>query len=690
MNYIYIKMSIAVRGGDISGISEFNNILSIGYEVECGILMKLTKTEGNSDSEDKIVLFNSDTARKDILEFKKFDENPEDMDDDIVLRLEETVEDTMYDDSGNIDDNSIFNITNDIAMSPFIKKIGKVCYYSSDESNKSDTDTDTDDEDADYTDEKNELYLFRDNEGNDYTINFLFSNKNAACSTHSNVEWVVTYYKPKRSSNIIINTFINMIKNLLKHLEDLQPIKGKYIMKYTNKDNEVEELVIDNPEERILYHKPNTNLYYLLTQISNKPFTIDDACSVFQMTFSSKAEHVINIMISLITDTINNIPSFNSIISDKLSILLNVKLCVDKLINNYNKTETKYKFVADTKQNKTRIEMIQNYMCLILFKIDRYYYYKSTEKHTKYFKNLLFFNSRHSNYVLYTNLKSQVETLFGVNSADAINIIKNLFFQPEILKQLVPSDYKLRKGIFLATNTLDKTNKNYGDPSYSLVSYFDFFEVPIDNETNTNYDNGQIINYDWLEYKSIDDYSTKMDLKNDIVLVECRIFQKILSVYVYNIADAELKNQMKNGACNILTNHFEEDVSSLSIANLKKIVEIYDNTRSISSNTRSNTSSNTRTIRSLSKSITSNTRSISKSIRPLSKLITSNTRSISKSIRPLSKSNTRSNSTRSNSKLNSTRSITKTNSTRSITRSNSKSNSNTKSKRSKISNKIEN
>jgi hypothetical protein len=259
-----------------------------------------------------------------------------------------------------------------------------------------------------------------------------------------------------------------------------------------------------------------------------------------------------------------------------LSILLNVKLCVDELINNYNKTDTKYKFVANTKQNKTRIEMIQNYMCLILFKIDRYYYYKSSEKPSKYFKNLLFFNSRHSNYVLYTNLKSQVETLFGVNTAYAINIIKNLFFQPEILKQLVPSDYKLRKGTFLATNTLDKTNKNYGDPSYSLVSYFDFFEVPIDNETNTNYDNGQIINYDWLEYKSIDDYSTKMDLKNDIVLVECRIFQKILSIYVYNIADAELKNQMKNGACNILTNHFEEDVSALSISNLKKIVEIHD------------------------------------------------------------------------------------------------------------------
>jgi hypothetical protein len=50
----------------------------------------------------------------------------------------------------------------------------------------------------------------------------------------------------------------------------------------------------------------------------------------------------------------------------------------------------------------------------------------------------------------------------------------------------------------------------------------------------------------------------------------------LLSTYVYSIADTELKNQMKNGSCNILTNHYEEDVSSLSFSNLKKVVEIQD------------------------------------------------------------------------------------------------------------------
>jgi hypothetical protein len=560
-----MKSNIA---GDISNISGLKHILSIGYEVECGILMKLTKTS-TGDS----VLFNSDTARKDILEFKKFEENPEDIDEDIIERLEEMVEDKMYDDSGNIDKDATFYITNDIAMSPFIKKLASVCYYPSEEIIKSHTVTDSN---VNYTNEKNELYLFRDDKGRDYKINFLFANKNQDCATHSNVEWVFTYFKPKRNNNIIINTFLNMIKNLLRHLSDLQPIKGEFIMNYKDENGKDKELVIAKPEHRTLYHKPDTNLYYLLTQVQEKHFTIDDACSVFQMTFSSKGENVMTVMLALLTDTLNSIASFNTNVSSKLLLLLNIKMCVDELVDSYNKTNTKYKLIANRKQNQIRIDIIKNYFCLILFKIECYFKFKNAEKPTKYLKNLLFFNSRHSNYVLYMALKKKIEKMFNIKSATAINIIKQLLFQPDILKKMFSPDIKLRRGVLSITNTLDKKNKNYGDPNYSLVSYFDFFEEPIDNESNISVNSGKILNYDWLEYKQIDNYSTKMDLKNDIVLIECRIFQKLLSIYIYSIADAELKNQMKNGSCNILTNHFEEDVSSLSIANLKKVVELQD------------------------------------------------------------------------------------------------------------------
>ena len=558
-------------GGDISNISGLKHILSIGYEVECGILMKLTRTE--VDDSDEIILFNSDTARKDILEFKKFEENPEDIDEDIIERLEEMVEDKMYDDNGKVDKNTIFNITNDIAMSPFIKKLDTVCHYPSDEKIKTHSFTE---DNMDNTEEKNDLYIFRDTKGKEYKIHFLFSDKTTNCSTHSNVEWVFTYYKPQRSKNIIVDTFTNMIKNLLRHLSDLKPINGNFIMKYMDRNDEQTELIIAKPEKRILYHKPDTNLYYLLTQVYDKPFTIDDACSVFQMTFSSKGENIMKVMIALLTETLNSIPVFTTYITAKLDILLSIQKCVDELVDNYNKTATKHKLVANRQQNKIRIDIIKNYLCLILLKINCFFNFKNADKPVKYLKNLLFFNCRHSNYVLYLALKRKIEKMFDVKSGVAIGIIKKIVFQPDFLKQIISPHVQLRRGVFSVSNTLDKSHKNYGDPIYSLVSYFDFFEEPVDNESNRSVNSGKILYYDWLEYKSIDDYSAKMDLKNDIALVECRIFQKLLSSYVFSIADKELKEQMTNGSCNILTKHFSPDVSSLSISNLKKIVEIQD------------------------------------------------------------------------------------------------------------------
>ena len=511
------------------------------------------------------MLFNSDTARKDILEFQKFEENPEDIDYDIIARLEEMVEDKIYDDNNQIDSNSSFYITNDIAMSPFIKKLSGICYYPSEEDIKSQSVTLPI---LDHSEEKNNLYLFRDIEKNqDYEINFLFRDTSTDCATHSNVEWVFTYYQPDQGENIIINTFLNMITNLLRHLSDLQPITGNFIMNYKDAQGKNTEIIIAKPEQRVLYHKPNTNLYYLLTQMYDSPFTIDDACSVFQMTFSSKCEHVMEVMIALLTDTLNSIPSFSTYINTKLEILLNVKSVVDSLIDNYNSSNSEYKIHAG-------VEIVKNYLYLILLKIKLYYEFKSATKQAKYLKNLLFFNSRHSNYALYISLKSHIEQMFNVDNSVAIDIIKRIVFQQDILKEMNSPDIKLRKGALSKSNTLEKSNKNYGDPVYSLVSYFDFFEDPVDNESNKNDDNGNIIDYDWLEYKGGDDYSAKMELKDDIILVECRIFQKLLSSYVYSIADEELKQQMTNGSCNILTNHFSSDVSSLSIANLKKILEL--------------------------------------------------------------------------------------------------------------------
>ena len=76
------------------------------------------------------------------------------------------------------------------------------------------------------------------------TQRIIFKDVSTDCGTHSNVEWVFTYYRPQQSGNIIINTFLNMIKNLLRHLSDLQPITGNFIMKYKDDEGKNLELYI--------------------------------------------------------------------------------------------------------------------------------------------------------------------------------------------------------------------------------------------------------------------------------------------------------------------------------------------------------------------------------------------------------------------------------------------------------------
>ena len=149
------------KGVDISNQNGLRHILSIGYEIECANLMKLTKTE--SDNPDEQILFNSDTTSNNISEFKKFETNIDDINEEIIIRLEEMVEDVVLDDSGNVDTNAVFNITNDISLYSFSKKLKKACHYS-----------ESDSQDDDHTDEKNQMYLFRDTEDNEYNIHFLF------------------------------------------------------------------------------------------------------------------------------------------------------------------------------------------------------------------------------------------------------------------------------------------------------------------------------------------------------------------------------------------------------------------------------------------------------------------------------------------------------------------------------------
>jgi hypothetical protein len=571
-----------LRGGGLSNADGLRHILSIGYEVECGVLAKLTRTILNTDSQD-IVLFNSDTARKDIDDFQKAEAGSDEYVEDYIFeRQEEVMDDVVLDKHGHPNKNAVFNITSDNAMTPFIRLLDKVCYY--------------DEESENAVDEKNSMYVFRDIQGTNYNIHFMMKS-DQGCAFHSSVEWIMTYYKPRRSRHVIMETFVNMITNLVRHLDEFVPIEGNYIVKYKNAEDAVEEFVVEKPNKRMLFHKPGSTLYYLQTQASESPMTIDDACSVVQMTFSAKAEHIVEVLVSLLDNNSGNIPSFSENIRERLIEVRRIEGCVDKLIRNYNREHMgSYKVLG----SKHFTQSVKTYLFLILFKLAQYIKFKSVKSGAKYFKNILYINSRHSNYVLYNGLKRQLEIQFGMLDEEiVISIIKDIVFVPDILMSGIVTDVKqgvVRTGAFSKTNVLDKANKHYGDPTYSLMSYFDFFERPVDNETNVVEETGEIKEYDWLEYKKIDDYSNKMDLNDDVVLIEVRNFQKLLSLHVYDMDDPTLKSDMESGSCNVLTKHMGADVGSLSIANFRKIIELYNGNSRSKTRRKSKTRSRTRKI----------------------------------------------------------------------------------------------
>jgi len=547
-------------GGNISNTSGLQHILSIGYEMECNNFMKLTRIDSET-----LVLFNSDMT----LNNPYFEED----DKDGIMRSQEIIDMDVIDDNGMPDENASFSITNDIAMYPFSKKLMKSCYYPSQDIQSSSKRTSH----KDHTKEKNELYIFRDTTTNqDYKIEFLFQS-DRECYEHSNVEWIFTYYKPRRRINVVVNTFVNMIQNLIRHVKDLTPIKGNFIFKYKDADDKAQELIIDKPTERTLYHKPETNLYYLLNQAVDKQFTIDDVCIKIQMTFGAKPEHIFTILETLFNNKKASIPTLSEKLKNRLDNIRRIKKCVDMLFDEYNKKITEHKLVASRRSDPS-VDILKNLLFLILYKIDRYYYYKSSGKDgNKYFKDVLAVNCRHINALLYDELKTRLKKILSIDDTTAISVIKAIILQPKPMNLMVGTmKEQLRKGVFLSSNTLDKKNNHYGDPMYSLCSYFDFFEDPINN-TLASVSESSIVEpaiYDWLVYKNIDVFSSRQDIKDGVLLIECRNFQEMISMYAYSIADNELKEQMKKGACNIITKKYSEDVPALTIANFKKIIEI--------------------------------------------------------------------------------------------------------------------
>jgi hypothetical protein len=195
------------------------------------------------------------------------------------------------------------------------------------------------------------MYYFKTNKGKLYDIKFseeIAGNK--YCESFSGVEYVVTYYNPKRENqNIIVDTFVDACSRVIDHLGNLQKIKGTLFLLDDDRKMYTPIGVIEN--ERCLYHKPNTNLYYMDTYDYHETLKLQSLKRsefVPQMTFRCMANHAINIMIEIC----KNNPKFTrnremiDLMEGEYEIIITIEQIVDNLFVTYNQT-------ADKKIEKT-------------------------------------------------------------------------------------------------------------------------------------------------------------------------------------------------------------------------------------------------------------------------------------------------------------------------------------------------
>ena len=98
----------------------------------------------------------------------------------------------------------------------------------------------------------------------------------------------------------------------------------------------------------------------------------------------------------------------------------------------------------------------------------------------------------------------------------------------------------------------------YGNLEFSFISYLQFFEDPLEDTHNDN--------FDWLVYAGIDSYSQTMEIHNDIILVEARYFFQMLYSYMEKIPDEQFQRHFKR----------EKFAREYSIDLLKHFLEVYN------------------------------------------------------------------------------------------------------------------
>lgn len=538
-------------GGDMNQYSIFRHIKSIGFEIETTDLIKFT-VENYGKRE---ILVNSALTNID-LEYGYFDEN----------------EYTDIIDTPELK----FKITNDSAEdSEFNEELAEIF-----DSHKND-DNDDDCEKVVF-----KLHLPKNEYLKQSTYNIKIREPDLElhnCSSFTDVEWILTYYKPEISKNVILNTFYKSMNLLREHLKNLKTIKNTKLY-YLNHENKY--VYFENAKINQVYVLPGTSLvYYNNSVYAIKNYDINENLKiVVQMTFSCDILYVFRIMKKLLSieytskqleivkknleKSNKNIDNINEMIeqtmkneSFDLDALNNSLEIVKKIFKIYNsdKENSKYLFVSDN----NNIKKIKMYFFLIMYKL--YIYLNSyLQNNESLFKKSLSFAVRHNNYYLYLEAKKIIRQIFATEFKEKDEKYINDKIV-EIISNIVKPISKIKEVYFLIYNfkyTRDRKkdlNKIlqenpeilFGNPLYSISSYFAHFENGHENEDEKR---------DWLVSNNIDEKSTKFELNNDTIIIEFRDFPS----YCY-------LNLLINGDDNIREEILKNNVGTLNM----KIVNDY-------------------------------------------------------------------------------------------------------------------
>lgn len=411
-----------------------------------------------------------------------------------------------------------FQVTNDIGEGDFEEMISKQCEH--------------------VKTPKNDMFYFKTKGGKIFDLKFSERLRNS-CQTFSGVEYVVTYYKPKKHNpNIIIETFLDSCSRIIDHLGNLEKTMGTLLIK-TGKDSFERAGNLDG--NRKLYHKPGTNIFYIDTyddkswKLNRRAKTIADFSFIPQMTFRCNACDMMDILREMVAYESEFKIGKRNIrdIQTEYDDLIKIENVIDQLIADFNKT-AKRKILLKSIAGRT----IKSYVFLILYKLFCYIqFHVYILFRDDYLKDYIGFSSRHGNTDLYVRFKELMKTHYGISDH---NEITEFFNKPAIMKpfydfeRMEDEDFN-EDGEYIygepLTEILKKGDKNYGDPMYSYISYFKYFENPEKKSEN-----------DWMVASKLDLFSNTFDLANDEILIENRFFKAEIATWLRNKVDRNIRN----------------------------------------------------------------------------------------------------------------------------------------------------